>query len=76
MTVVKDEGIPVFLAAGTDSGENSCIQIWNFQTFKIHQILQSHSAAVVALISMDDGGTLLSGSYDKKVLVWNEDQVV
>ncbi|CAD8054098.1 unnamed protein product [Paramecium primaurelia] len=70
LTVIKANNIPFFLASGSDNGDKS-IKIWNLSTLKEHNTLIEHQAAVVALLSLDDGSTLVSGSYDKSLLIWN-----
>ena len=45
--------------------------IWDPLEKKMLNKLQGHTAAVVSLISLDDGQTLISGSYDKEIIVWN-----
>ncbi|CAD8134720.1 unnamed protein product [Paramecium pentaurelia] len=70
LTIIKANNIPFFLASGSDNGDKS-IKIWNLSTLKEHNTLVEHQAAVVALLSLDDGSTLVSGSYDKSLLIWN-----
>ncbi|CAK72380.1 unnamed protein product (macronuclear) [Paramecium tetraurelia] len=72
LTVIKANNVPFFLASGSDNGDKS-IKIWNLSTLKEHNTLVEHQAAVVALLSLDDGQTLVSGSYDKSLLIWNID---
>ena len=33
--------------------------------------MEGHSAAVVSILSLDDNQTLISGSYDQEIIVWN-----
>ncbi|CAD8051290.1 unnamed protein product [Paramecium sonneborni] len=73
LTVIKANNVPFFLASGSDNGDKS-IKIWNLSTLKVHNTLIEHQAAVVALLSLDDGQTLVSGSYDKSLLIWNIDK--
>ncbi|CAD8050117.1 unnamed protein product [Paramecium sonneborni] len=73
LTVIKANNVPFFLASGSDNGDKS-IKIWNLSTLKEHNTLMEHQAAVVALLSLDDGQTLVSGSYDKSLLIWNIDK--
>ncbi|CAD8134493.1 unnamed protein product [Paramecium octaurelia] len=72
LTTIKANNVPFFLASGSDNGDKS-IKIWNLSTLKEHNTLVEHQAAVVALLSLDDGSTLVSGSYDKSLLIWNID---
>jgi WD40 repeat protein len=33
--------------------------------------MQNHSAAVTSIVDMGDGQTIISGSYDKKINIYN-----
>jgi F-box/WD-40 domain protein 7 len=70
MTLVKQNNVATFLVSGSDHVDNSII-VWNLQTFTQAATLNGHSAAVVALLSLDDGSTVVSASYDKTMVVWS-----
>lgn len=58
------------MASGSDHGDCSII-LWDVNTLKMARKLESHTAAVVSLISVDDNQTIISGSYDKDIIIWN-----
>lgn len=66
LATISCNQIPYYLASGSDHGDNS-IKIWSVQNFKEYRSLNKHTAAVVALLSLDDGQTVVSGSYDKSI---------
>ncbi|KAI9499124.1 WD40-repeat-containing domain protein [Zychaea mexicana] len=57
-----------YLASGADDCE---IRIWNLQTKKCIGVLQSHVSVIRGLDFSADGRTLISGSRDKVVNVWD-----
>ena len=73
MAVIRQQGVALYLAAGSDN-EEDYLTIWSVQNFQKKSKLISHQAAVVALLSLDDGQTLISASYDKSVCIWNVEE--
>lgn len=65
-----------YLISGSDH-EDGSILLWDVQkalngvSNPIVSKLIGHNAAVVALLSLNDGQTVISGSYDKEILIWN-----
>ncbi|KAG2216854.1 hypothetical protein INT45_005221 [Circinella minor] len=57
-----------YLASGADDCE---IRLWNLQTKKCLGVLQSHVSVIRGLDFSSDGRTLISGSRDKVVNVWD-----
>lgn len=72
LTVLRQNGVPIYLVSGSDTVETSII-IWNLQTLQLERVLRGHTAAVVALLSLDDGQTVISGSYDKSIMIWSSE---
>jgi WD40 repeat protein len=60
----------VYLVSGSDHGCSSVI-VWDVEREKIVCRLSEHSAAVTALVDLEDDTHLLSGSYDKKLNIYN-----
>ena len=58
------------MASGSDHGDNSII-IWDTTTWSIKAKIKAHTAAVTSIVDLCDGQTLVSGSYDKKINVYN-----
>lgn len=58
------------MASGSDHGCNSII-IWDTNNWSIRAKIKAHSAAVTSIVDLCDGQTLVSGSYDKKINVYN-----
>lgn len=65
-----DDGGNVHLASGSDHGCNSII-IWDINNWSIKAKIKAHTAAVTSIVDLCDGQTLVSGSYDKKINVYN-----
>lgn len=64
-----------YLFSGSDHEDGSII-VWDLLDLKnlddcLVNRLIGHNAAVVALLSLQDGQTIISGSYDKEILIWN-----
>lgn len=55
-----------FLASGSDHGCSSLF-LWDTKTWSIHSKVSCHSAAVTAIVDLQDGRHLVTGSYDKKI---------
>lgn len=75
LTTMKIGG-NTFLASGSDQEDGSII-IWDIRNLAkcaVFTRLKGHEAAVVALAGLSDGNTLISGSYDKEICIWNVNQ--
>ena len=75
LTTMKIGG-GTFLASGSDQEDGSII-VWDLRNLAkcvILTRLKGHEAAVVALAGLSDGNTLISGSYDKEICIWNVNQ--
>ena len=59
-----------YLASGSDHG-CSCLILWDIRTWTISLRIQAHTAAVTSILDLEDGLHLLTGSYDKKVNIFN-----
>ncbi|KAI7867670.1 WD40-repeat-containing domain protein [Spinellus fusiger] len=57
-----------YLASGADDCQ---IRLWDLQTRKCIAVLQSHVSVIRGLSFSSDGNTLISGSRDKVVNVWD-----
>ena len=69
LALIQERG-KTFLASGSDHGCSSII-IWDTKSWNIVSKMQHHSAAVTSIVDVGDGQTLISGSYDKKINVYN-----
>ena len=58
------------MASGGDYGCSSVL-LWDTVSWEIISQLQNHSAAVTSILDLGDSQTMVSGSYDKKVNVYN-----
>ena len=75
LTTMKIAG-GTYLASGSDQEDGSII-IWDLRNLAkcaVFTRLKGHEAAVVALAGLSDGNTLISGSYDKEICIWNVNQ--
>jgi WD40 repeat protein len=59
-----------YLASGSDHGCSS-IALWDITTWNMRMKIEYHSAAVTAIVDLQDGRGLVSGSYDKTINVYN-----
>ena len=59
-----------YLASGSDHGCSSLI-LWDTKTWTIISKVVAHTAAVTAIVDLDDGKHLVTGSYDKKINLYN-----
>jgi len=59
-----------FLASGGDHG-CCCLILWDTKTWTIASRIQSHSAAVTSIVDLEDNQHLVTGSYDKKINLYN-----
>ena len=69
LAVIESQGT-TSLASGGDHGCSSII-IWDIDTWAIKAKLKYHSAAVTCIVDLQDGQTIISGSYDKKINLYN-----
>ena len=63
-----------YLASGSDHGCSSII-LWDINTWGMKMKMEYHKAAVTAIVDLQDNRSLVSGSYDKSINVYdlNED---
>ena len=59
-----------YLASGSDHGCSS-IALWDTGSWTMRMKMESHKAAVTSIVDMMDGRSLVSGSYDKSINVYN-----
>lgn len=60
----------LFLASGSDHG-CCCLILWDVKTWNISSRIQIHGAAVTSIVDLDDNEHLVTGSYDKKISLYN-----
>lgn len=72
LAVINRKG-KTWLASGSDLGCSS-IALWDTQTWTQQLHLFSHKAAVTSLADLLDGRSLISGSYDRSIHVYDLDQ--
>lgn len=70
LSTIKTNPSSTYLASGSDHG-CCCLILWDIQTWTICSRIQAHVAAVTSIIDLDDGEHLLTGSYDKKINLFN-----
>lgn len=61
------------LASGSDHGCSSII-LWDTDTYSPVLKLEGHKAAVTCILDLGDGLHIASGSYDKKINIYNLQQ--
>lgn len=59
-----------FLASGSDHGCSSIV-LWDTSTWNMRMRIESHKAAVTAIVDLQDNRSLVSGSYDKTINIYN-----
>lgn len=59
-----------YLASGSDCGCSSIV-LWDINTWNMKMKIQSNTAAVTAIVDLMDNRSLISGSYDKTINVYN-----
>lgn len=69
LAIVKVKG-QTYLASGSDIGCSKII-IWDILSWQPLERFENHKAAVTAIIDLQDNSHILSGSYDKKINVYN-----
>jgi WD40 repeat protein len=62
-----------YLASGSDIGCSKVI-IWDISSWQPLDKFENHKAAVTAIVDLQDDTHILSGSYDKKINVYNVEQ--
>jgi len=60
----------LFLASGSDHGCSSLI-LWDLRSWTISSKIQAHTAAVTGILDLEDGRHVATGSYDKKINIFN-----
>lgn len=73
LTCVKNSKGKILLASGSDFG-CCCLILWNLDSWTIASRIQSHTAAVTCILDLEDGENLLTGSYDKKINLFNHNR--
>lgn len=59
------------LASGSDHGCSSLILWDTSRSWSLLSRIQAHSAAVTAILDLQDGKHVATGSYDKKINLYN-----
>ena len=59
-----------YLASGSDHGCSSII-LWDINTWNIRMKMEYHKAAVTAIVDLQNNRSLISGSYDKTINVYD-----
>jgi len=59
-----------YLASGSDHGCSS-ICLWDTTTWNMKMKIEGHKAAVTAIVDLKDNQSLISGSYDKRLNIYN-----
>lgn len=72
LSLVRIRG-QTYLASGSDIGCSKII-IWDMSTWQPLDRFENHKAAVTAIVDLQDDTHVLSGSYDKKINVYNVEQ--
>ena len=72
LALVKIKG-QTYLASGSDIGCSKII-LWDTLSWQLLERFQNHKAAVTAIIDLQDNTHILSGSYDKKINIYNIEQ--
>jgi WD40 repeat protein len=69
LSIVQDT-TNTYLASGSDVGCSSVI-LWDTNNWIAKCKMQAHTAAVTSILDLNDYQTIVSGSYDKKINVYN-----
>ena len=69
-TINNTEGKTTMLVSGSDVGCNTLI-FWDVNSWTIRSKIQAHTAAITSIVDLKDGQTLVSGSYDKLINIYN-----
>lgn len=73
LAVIRNIHGELYLASGSDHGCSSLI-IWDSQSWAMYTKAVYHSAAVTSIVDLEDGHHLVTGSYDKKINLFNHIQ--
>lgn len=66
LSMIRNLNGDKYLASGSDHGCSSLI-LWDTRTWNIQSKIACHTAAVTAIVDLQDGRHLVTGSYDKKI---------
>lgn len=69
-TINNTDGKTTMLVSGSDVGCSTLI-FWDVSSWTIRSKIQAHSAAITSIVDLKDGQTLVSGSYDKLINIYN-----
>lgn len=70
LSSIQNRNQQTYLASGSDHG-CCCLILWDTRTWTISCRIQSHAAAVTSIVDLSDGEHLVTGSYDKKINLYN-----
>lgn len=59
-----------YLASGSDFGCSSIV-LWDILTWNMRMKIENHKAAISAIVDLNDNRSLISGSYDKSINIYN-----
>lgn len=59
-----------FVSTGGDNGCSSLI-VWSTETWRIQSKIQVHTSALTSIIDLQDKEHLVTGGYDKKIVIYN-----
>lgn len=59
-----------FISTGGDNGCSALI-IWEVRTWTIHNKIQTHTAALTSIVDLQDDEHLVTGGYDRKMVIYN-----
>lgn len=70
LALINDPVDGLLLASGSDHGCSS-LAVWSTNTWNMRMKVQAHTAAVTSIVDMCDGQTVVSGSYDKQINIYD-----
>jgi WD40 repeat protein len=59
-----------YLASGSDQGCSSIV-LWDTASWNMSMRIEGHKGAVTAIVDLQDNRSLISGSYDKSINIYN-----
>lgn len=59
-----------YLASGSDQGCSSIV-LWDTVSWNMSMRIEGHKGAVTAIVDLQDNRSLISGSYDKSINIYN-----
>jgi len=59
-----------YLASGSDYGCSSIV-LWDISTWNMRMKIENHKAAISAIVDLNDNRSMISGSYDKSINIYN-----